>query len=94
MVAKNRKPMLDLFGKRHGNFIVRHELSTMISERTVSVGHIVRLGDNYLECIGFQDDLLLQPRFLNVTLEIQEREAAEADYRDTIASFEMGTGRF
>jgi len=85
------KPMLNLFGKRHGRLIVRHEINTMISERTCAPGHIVLLNSNYLECIGYQDELLRQPRFVNITREITDK--LERDYEETINDFLMGTGR-
>lgn len=84
--------MLDLYGKRHGKIIVRHEMNTMISERTVAQGHIIELNGNYLECVGFQGGAMVQPRFMNVTLEIQE--LLEREYEETINDFLAGTGRF
>ena len=87
--------MLPLYGKRHGNWIVPCATQCWLKETAVAPGHIVKLQGRYLECIGFQDDLLRQPRFTDVTREICELEqrAAWDDYDATIYGFLAGTGR-
>lgn len=93
--------MLKIWGKRYGGWLVPYEGQNFVTEKRVTPGHIVEMKEDadaayrsYLECVGFQDDLLLQPRFKNVTLEIEAWEAAMlADYENTIADFEALTGR-
>ena len=64
--------MIPLYGKRHGNWIVPCATQCWLKETAVTPGHIVKMQGRYLECVGFQDDSLMQPRFVDVTREIYD----------------------